>query len=463
MEKQIKINISGGYGDNEQGTEGTAKIINMMRDTGGTWRSRSTYVLQNAIGSGAAISDLYACGSSDFYAISNGTIYYSSDYNTWSACTGSVSFTPTQGDWAVLGTKVVYCDRVSGKPLVITPGTPPTISELGGAGTAFPSVSAERCCVSQNTLLVAHGGNNVYFSAVNDPSTFGATDYFPVRGEKEPIVALAEVGGSLVCVKTKGIYLRSANDGDFDGGDFNPILTGVTIRNSAYKNYCTGNNQLFVLTSAGPYRVSSDGSIVNLLELAPGFRDKWTSLVISNGNARLEYWQARDWFIMMDNFNAYIFDNKLNIWLYFSNFGGVGVNHPSDKYFITNNNMGSDKCRRWHNYSIGVGEESSVSQEISTLWQDCGNECSDKQVREIHLYAYGVSGIELHGRNNPRQAMGVSTQIGNTISCNNNVYVYKIKSNKEYKEFALKLSGSIGMVVKGIAVVYDERRTSKQK
>ena len=126
-----EIKIQKGFGDNETGASGTAYIINMVRDLQGTFRTRYSYMSSASLGSGAIITDLASFGTGNFFAISNGVFYWSNNLGiSWSACSGTASFTPTCGDWAVLGTKVIYRDRIAGRPIIFTMSSPPAFSEI---------------------------------------------------------------------------------------------------------------------------------------------------------------------------------------------------------------------------------------------------------------------------------------------------------------------------------------------
>ena len=456
-----EIKIQKGFGDNETGASGTAYIINMVRDLQGTFRTRYSYMSSASLGSGAIITDLASFGTGNFFAISNGVFYWSNNLGiSWSACSGTASFTPTCGDWAVLGTKVIYCDRIAGRPIIFTMSSPPAFSEI--TTPAFLSNAAERCCVSQNTLLVCHGNNEVHFSAVADPSTFGSTDYFPVGGSHDPIVAMADLGESNLVLKTKSLFIRTRNDADFDGQDYRPILNGITVNNCSKKNYCLGNNQFFFLTSAGPYRISADGSIVNLLDLAPGFRDKWMQWGFSDGEKRLEYWNARDWFIIMNgNSSNFVFDNKLNLWYSFTDFGDVGCCHPSLRYFYTDK-YGDDELKMWSSQTVLTGTEKSMTQMIVTQWEDGGNALATKQGVKVYIYGYGIDAVELHGRKNPSMELGESTKI-QEWDWDNRKQVYNVVGNDIFNEYALKLTGSGEMIVKALGVEYNELQFAKRK
>lgn len=385
--------------------------------------------------------------------------YYDLGGDAWNASSwndsGSAPTIMEPGRWAWLNGKPVFsnCDQY---PLIFT-----------GSGTSFKyidgGVKAVYPVEHQNRLLLAALDDNlvrVHYSDVGDPHSGYSSNYVDVGDEMEYIRGVNRLGDSLLILKDRSIWAKMSIYSELTSSNFKPVYVGVSPLGGKTGRAIVARNTLYFTDSAGIMSFSS-GIVKNLS--AP-FTYEWLKRDSNPSflpNIIMTYWYTRDWLIVScgsDCDTTWAYDVNSARWMRFSGIKPTcfaSIPNPNrDLNFARYNASGDPYVYTFGFEADGTVEESSFEQVLQTPYLDLDNPFSEKYLRRIFVNAQTLTSLDVYLKTLPdtypdNPSYTFEIQNPDVIHCSPSI---------PFREISLKLTGNGRMVVKSIAVEYQERR-----
>ncbi|MCE1245981.1 MAG: hypothetical protein LWY06_05005 [Firmicutes bacterium] len=440
---------------------------NMIYREDGALRCRHTYKIPsgNKCGpSGTNIIEAYPGGN--IIAISSSGKAYYRDYNDgsyWNECTWTGSGgapligSGYRGFWGILNQTPVYTNRSDFPYLFTNNGT--SFSYLaGGESGAF------RCYFlneHQNRLLLARVSSNgamISYSDVDDINS-GYTGNYVFAGESsEEITGIHNLGGNMIILREKSIWAKLGSYSKLTSDQFQPVARGIS---SLCGSSASGRNSIYFADVSGIIAYSGGEQ-----KKISTFSDKeWNTRSTSPGapNPRLSYWHAKDWLWLTDG-QSYekpmVYDAVRGVWYRFTGFSPQCFTEYSGK--LAFGMYGAANCEYLFEYGIDTGEtgavESTILQELQTPFLNPGTPYGEKYLKNLLLDTSGVDKIEIYLRNNPSAPDDFPNNPQYTIYPDGDESRLYFDSSVKFREISIRLTGSGKMIIKSIAVQFEERR-----
>ncbi|MCD4785373.1 MAG: hypothetical protein K8T10_16260 [Candidatus Eremiobacteraeota bacterium] len=473
MSKIYNIPLDKGYaGKNSQGTpdfpSGYWTGKNMIYREDGALRCRYSYVrISNGVIGGADknIVDVFSADG-NFLAICSDMkpYYHGTSGNSWTECNWqgggqapNINIGGYTGKWGWLDANPVYTNSYN-YPLRFSSSGQNYNYLTGGTGDSFQS----RYIIDhQNRLLLASlttNGARIVYSEVDDPDSGYTSNYVNVGDEIEEITGIHSVGGNLIVLKRNTIWAKLGTYSDLTSDQFQPIMYGVS---ALPHSSIVGRDVLYFSDHAGAFAFIG-GSAQNI-STPLGY--EWS--VRSNYNtcfSKFGYWKYRDWLWVTDGEGAgydrystpLVYDVKRGVWYRFEGFTPQCFTDLGNNLYF--GQEGTTDCAYLFRYGVDIdgGLEDTIDQELQTPFLDLGSPFAEKYIRKIHLNATGIDQVDVYMRNTPSVLEYDDPTY--TIESPADGEVINFDSSEKFREISIKLTGDGDMVVKGMAVEFEERR-----
>ena len=469
MAKVYNIPLNRGYaGSTNDGEipEGFWGGKNMMYREDGALRGRWSFRRRSeAIGSSNNwIFDLFRTNNTNYIAIaSDGKAYYGTLDGSFTepSWTGSPYSKPYitnlyRGQWTSINEKPIYTSS-SISPLIFS-SNGSTFSYLTGAPD--DTYKCRLLIEHQNRILLASlvsCGSMIRYSDINDPDNGYSTNYVSVGDEKERVTGLHHMGGNLIVLKERAIWAKIGTYSELTSDQFQPVFQGVC---SLQSGSTVGRDVLYFTDDAGIFAFSG-GSLKKL----DTFREEWMSrsALPGTGGGRLGYWGGKDW-LWVANGSSYgeplVYDVNLGVWYKFDGFNPqCFISGEGSMIFGQYGGPGKAYIYEYgYDLSYESAVEETIEQELITPFLDLGTPYPDKYLRKIMLYASGVEQVDVYLKTTPYHVSLDAETPHYTVESPADSEEINFDSSKPFRQICIKLTGSGDMVVKNIAVVFDERR-----
>lgn len=473
MSKIYNIPLDKGYaGKNSRGTPdfpvGYWTGKNMIYREDGALRCRYSYnrISDGIIGDdGRNIVDVFPADGYFLAICSNKRPYYhGTSGSSWTECNwqggGQAPYIDTnsyRGKWGWLNAYPVYTNA-GNYPLRFSWTGQDYNYLTGGTGDSYKS----RYIIDhQNRLLLTSlttNGAKIVYSDVDDFDSGYTSNYVNVGDEIEEITGIHSIGGNLIVIKRSTIWAKLGTYSDLTSDQFQPVMHGISALPSSS---IVGRDVLYYSDHAGAFAFS--GGNAQNISMPLGY--EWS--VRSNYNtcfARFGYWKYRDWLWVTDGegweserySKPLVYDVKRGVWYRFEGFSPQCFTESGNLFFF--GQYGTTDCAYLFKYGVDIdgGLEDTIDQELQTPFMDLGSPFTEKYIRKIHLHATGIDQVDVYMRNTPSVFEG--DEPTHTIESPADGEIINFDSSEKFREISIKLTGDGDMVVKGMAVEFEERR-----
>jgi len=414
---------------------------------------------------GRSIVDVFPADGNFIAICSNGKPYYHGTSGwEWTECNwqggGQAPYLYAgafRGKWGWLDAKPVYTNEYN-YPIRFSGSGTDYNYLTGGTENSYKS----RYIIDhQNRLLLTSlvtNGARIVYSEVDDMDSGYTTNYVNVGDEIEEITGIHSIGGNLIVLKRNTIWAKLGTYSELTSDQFQPIMYGTSILPASS---IVGRDILYYSDNAGAYSFS--GGSANKISTPLGY--EWEARTNYNTCfARFGYWKYRDWLWVTDGVGweserysrPLVYDVRKGVWYRFDGFSpqcftNLGVNFYFGQY-------GTTDCAYLFRFGVDIeaGLEETIAQELQTPFLDLDSPFTEKYIRKIHIHATGIDQVDIYIRNTP--VLSEMPDPAYTIESPSDGEVIHLDSSQKFREMSIKLTGDGDMVVRGIAVEFDERR-----